>query len=155
MSLLKTTQEKIDGYTIKATQLPTIQAWKMKAKIIKMIGPALSSLNSSGRSKAENKAEINEMLFLNAIGTFSEKLDPDDFINLILEILHGVYINGKEFTKDVHIGDKDNFNIYMAGKMILIYKIVYHVFKLNFEDFFLMMESNIGNFSGLFQKTEN
>lgn len=150
MSLLKTKTEIIDGYEVTGTQLPAIQAWKLKAKLLNAIGPALNNSNSNLID-----AELNETIIISAIGALAESIDPDKFINLVLEMLHGVYVSGNDLTQKMHIGDREVFNMYMAGKMMLIYKILYFVLKLNFEDFFLKLQQNIGNLGSGFPMKGN
>lgn len=121
--MIETKENTIDNYKISVTQFAARRAIKLKTKILKLIGPALISLIG----KAES--EVNAETLLPAFESFADKLDPDTFIDLLLEILSATKVDGQDFVQ--------MFDSEFAGKIDIVYKIVFFALKVNYESFFV------------------
>lgn len=147
------TKEKIIGsavYTV--TQLPARRALKLKAKLLKMFGPALTQLFLMSQEDQEKKAEemspeelmgqlsispvdkykIQDMRngsFVRGVQLLVSNLDEKTFDDLCMELLQGVRRDGAELTA----GAVDQV---FAGDLTSLYSVLFFVLEVNYADFF-------------------
>lgn len=117
------TKEKIIGdSTYAVTQMPAMRAIKLQARLLKLVGPSLAAMIVSD---PENPDSCLPM----AVGLLADKLNPDDFENLVITLLQGVRKDGVEISKD-------KANLDFAGKLNELYLVLQFVLEANFSDFF-------------------
>lgn len=131
--MIETFQKEIDGATYQITQLPARRALKLQAKLIKLFGGVIGNFCLGNGKDTDEK-------IVNAIQSLSYTIDENNFDSLCMEILQGVRKNGVELTPAT-------IDLEFAGDMAGIYKLIFEVLKVNFENFFTML--GIGNQSML------
>lgn len=120
--MIETREKSIDGSNYLVTQLPARRALKMKARLIKLFGPLLMSLDSGS--------------FQNLCQT----IDENQFESLCMEMIQGVRKNGVELTPAT-------FDLEFAGDMAGIYKVLLFIIEVNYSNFFTMIGIGIPSFS--------
>lgn len=131
--MIETIEKEINGATYVVTQLPARRAIRLKAKLIKLFGPALAQmiLQTSSEDESQNKNSL-----VSAIESLAASLDPVEFENLIVEILQGCRKNGKELLPQI-------IDLEFAGDMESLYKLLMFILEVNYANFFSML--GIGN----------
>ena len=127
---LKTESLELDGITFSTTQFGAMRAFKLMARLIKQVGPAMGALTG-----AEATTELSTMgpALVGAL----ESLDPDEAARLLLDILAGTsaLVDGKNMD---FIGKtaQSNFDIVFTGRLGTMFKVVGAALQLNYSDFF-------------------
>lgn len=138
--MLKSREKTIDGRQIYVHQFPGIEGFKIKTKLIKLIGPALGELTNGATKDIDSflDADLSSGFVSRAINVLCDKLDENDTFEFILRMLHssGTRVDGREM-------DKDAFNEIFAGNFTLLYKIIGILIEENYGNFF--GEGGIGN----------
>lgn len=124
---IQTIEKEINGAVYSCTQLPARRAIKLKAKLIKLVGPTLAQLFSDGEG-AKSKVAAVELL--------ANALDESNFSDLIVEILAGVRKNGMELQPAI-------IDLEFAGDFATLYHVVWFALEVNFASFFTLL--GIGN----------
>lgn len=135
---VKTRDTTIDGHTVKVTQHPGRRALRLKSRLVKLLAPSIGTIIQQKVEKGKNllDQEVDMTKIGEAVIALADKLDPDDFENLILEILVSTRVDGKEINEAA-------FDDLFAGEMSLMYKVVFFALQTNFGDFFV--SGGIGN----------
>lgn len=151
--MIETKEKVINGSSYAVTQLPARRALKLKTKLIKLFGPALTQLFMTAFEektivKPDLQEENEERLvqqqiddmkkanFVKGVQLLVQNLDEKTFDELVLEMIQGVRKDGKELT----LGAID---MDFAGNLYHLYELLYHVLETNFADFFAL--GGIGN----------
>lgn len=124
--MIEVKEKMIDGETFTVTQLPARRAIRMKAKLMKIFGPALAHLFVSGDSKGKNND------FVGAFETLASNIDENVFEQICVELLAGVRKNGVELTPAT-------IDLEFAGDMAGLYQVIWFVLEANYSNFFSMM----------------
>lgn len=154
---IETIEKQIGEATFAVTQLPARRALKLKAKIIKHFGAALSQLfitilddnkyqkqilinREGGKEISQSEQlELDENLkrsVVKGIELLAANIDDKTFDEFVLEILQGTRRNGVEMTAP-------NIDQNFAGNLRTLYEVLFFVLEVNYADFF--PQSNIGS----------
>jgi transcriptional accessory protein Tex/SPT6 len=119
-----------ENYTI--TQMTARRALRMKARLFKLLGPAISEILAGGRGNfLDHLPKAAQILTSN--------MDDQNIEDIVLELLKDVRKNGREITPSV-------FDLEFAGCLDLLYRVIWEILEVNYKGFFEMC--SIG---GLFQ----
>lgn len=158
---IETKEKTIGNAVYSVTQLPARRALKLKAKLIKMFGPALTQIFLTSQETEEKKPdemtteELASQLSVSAVDKYKiqdmrkasvvrgvqlmvSTLDDKTFDELCMELLQGVRRDGAEMTA----GMVDQA---FAGDLTSLYAVIFFVIEVNYADFFGW--SGIGNLS--------
>jgi hypothetical protein len=127
---IQSLDKEINGSIYTVTQFPARRALKIKAKLIKIFGPIFAQVFLSIDTKKADKDQKND--FIIAIEMLSNTLDPNEFENLIVELLQSSRKSGMELTTAI-------IDLEFAGDMSSLYKLIWFVIEVNFADFFALM----------------
>lgn len=132
---IETRDKEINGSIYTVTQLPARRALRLKAKLIKVFGPVLAQFFVTvSDSKDDESTQKNNIV--KAVEMLGEHLDPNEFENLVVELLQGVRKGGMELTPAI-------IDLEFAGDMSSLYQVLWFVIEVNFSNFFELM--GIGN----------
>ena len=118
--MIETREKTIDGAVYSVTQLPARRALKMKARLLKMFGATLGQLFNDSKNVCK------------AFEVLSQTLDENAFETLCIDLLTGVRKSGIELTPAT-------VDIEFAGDIAGLYKVLWFVIEVNYENFFQMM----------------
>lgn len=125
-------EKQIDGVSVSVTRFLGIEGFKIKTKLIKLLGPSLGELAGGAAGAASIlDVDLSSGFLARAVNTLCEKLDENDSLNFIMRMLRssGTRINGQEINDAV-------FNDIFSGNYVLLYKIVYLIVEENYGSFF-------------------
>lgn len=153
LSKMKTQDVEVDGRVYSITPLPARKAILLKVRVVKMIAPALDRITGIVRvlfplfkgAKEKNKEALGREIIAHitsdkpevraAIGDlFScviDKVDPETFVDLCIDILCEVAVDGKEINKK-------NFDFIFMDDYLHMYKAILAVLTVNFGSLFKM-----------------
>lgn len=125
--MTETKEKTIDGKLVSVSQFPARRALHLKIRLIKLLGPSLAQLLAKTKNK---KVDLNASLeeFTPAIEKLTAALDPDVFVDLVLELLSMTRVGGREVVP--------LFDTEYAGNLMFVYKMVWWVLEVNFGNFF-------------------
>jgi len=123
--MVETKDKTIDGKRVTVSQFPARRALNLKIRLIKLMGPSIVQL--FGKAKAITTSMPVEDI-IPAMERLTAALDPDQFVDLILELLSMTRVDGREACV--------NFDMEFAGNLPFVYKIVWYVLEVNFGNFF-------------------
>lgn len=106
-------KKTVDGIEYITIQFPARQGLAIKGRLIKIIGPALGGLSIS--SVTQSNIDFAAVI---------EKLDPEAFIKLTLDLLAYTKRAGKSI-------DEASFDVDFAGDYLHLYKVLGHVIQAN------------------------
>ena len=134
--MIQTREKQIKGALYSVTQLPARRALRLKAKLLRLFGPALAQLFLPGGNQ-ENIAGLpfSKAEAVRAIESLMAQLDDKTFENLVLELCQGVRKDGMELTESV-------IDVEFAGDLGTLMQVLWFVIDCNFGSFF--GESGIG-----------
>ena len=119
----------VDGNEITIVQFSGSRGILIKARLVKLIMPAIGAAIDIKNPKAVASLLNQEVNLSNGFTKLAESLDPEQFLNLLLDLLAGVYIKGQSI-------DKKMFDDMFVGNYNLAYKYAFEVIKANnFFDF--------------------
>lgn len=159
--MIETKEKEIGGAVYTVTQLPARRALKLKAKLLKLFGPALAQLLLLSQDTEEKKPdemsteELANQLAMNPVDKYRiadmrkggmvkgvqllvGNLDEKNFDELCVEILQGVRRDGAELRPET-------IDLHFAGKLSDLYAVIFFVIEVNYADFFGW--GGIGNLS--------
>lgn len=159
--MIETKEKEIGGAVYTVTQLPARRALKLKAKLLKLFGPALTQILLLSNDTEEKKPdemttdELASQLSMNPVDKYRiadlrkggmvkgvqllvSNLDDKTFDELCVEILQGVRRDGVELRPET-------IDLQFAGRLSDLYAVMFFVLEVNFGDFFGW--GGIGNLS--------
>lgn len=145
-------EKVIDGLTFRVSPFPAVEALRLKAYLVRTLGPALAGavdmFKGAGRSAAD--AEISGDSLCGVIEKLSASLDEDSFVALVRRMLRYVTVRGKDADGKPVVamfGDNfdEEFNRVFAGRLFSIYPVMLLVLEANYPDFFGKMAGSIGS----------
>lgn len=159
--MIETKEKTIGNAVYTVTQLPARRALKLKAKLVKMFGPALTQIFLTSQDVEEKRPdemttdELANQLSVSAVDKYKiqdmrkgsvvrgvqllvANLDEKTFDELCMELLQGVRRDGSEMTA----GMVDQV---FAGDLSSLYAVLFFVLEVNYADFFGL--SGIGSLS--------
>lgn len=139
--MIETREKHINGSVYSCTQLPARRALRMKAKLLRIFGPALAQLFlPGGKDQSMAGLPFSKGEAVKAIESLMAQLDDKTFESLVLELCQGVRKEGMELTDSV-------IDVEFAGDLPTLMQVLAFVVDCNFGSFF--GESGIG---GLFKE---
>ena len=144
--MVQTKTKEIKGKSYQVTPFMAIEGLRLKAYLVKLVGPALGELagNVDGLD-----SEINSNSISKVIEKLTEALDENSFIALIKRLLQNVIVNwvdeegGKRavaFAQDF----ETSLNVVFQGELFSIYPVLAFVLEVNYPDFFGKITPLIG-----------
>lgn len=137
--MIQTKEKTIDGKLIAVTQFPARHGFKIKARLAKLLGPALASAAAAvqgGNKGSLLEADVDIAALGAAVSTLVASLDSDSTLDLVMGMLTSTRMDGKEVTDSV-------FDMEFAGNYATLYKVLAFVVEVNYGDFF--GKGGIGN----------
>ena len=113
------------------TQLPARRALRLKAKLIKILGPVIAQLYVAITEKS-GKGDDMRTNITKAIEMLAVNLNEIDFENTVVELLQGVRKNGVELIPAI-------IDLEFAGDMGTLYQVLWFVIDTNFSSFFSLL----------------
>ena len=144
--MVQTKTKEIKGKSYQVTPFMAIEGLRLKAYLVKLVGPALSELAGNVNSL---DSEINGNSISKVIEKLTEALDENSFIALIKRLLQNVIVNwvdeegGKHavaFAQDF----ETSLNVVFQGELFSIYPVLAFVLEVNYPDFFGKITPLIG-----------
>lgn len=134
----------ICGHAWTVNQFPARQGNRYKARILKMVGPALAELLPAiGSLPAVIKGDLSEMAMIAAIPKLAARLaqhvDEDVLVDTMVDLM----------SKSVRADDKgiqesvtpDAFDIIFAGNDLELYQALWFILQVNYPDFIAGVQS--------------
>ncbi len=121
-----TESKTINGNEWEVTAWDGMHGLKMQARIAKLIGPALG--------KANGGSDLMDMDVTSIIGAVVERIDERETPQLIRDMLHGTFVEGKDATQDRF------FNEHFAANFGELYQGLIFVAQVNFGNLFQMAD---------------
>lgn len=141
--------KKIEGMTFSVVPFSAMEAFRLKAYLVRLFGPALGrvlgSLDTSSMSITE--ANLDGDKLGEAVGVLFETLSEDTFIAVIKWLLKRVTVEITESGKAVVLtfGDDRQFEAALdqafQGRLFSIYPLLLFVLKVNYPDLFTLAGS--------------
>lgn len=126
---VQTISTTVDGHTIDVVQFVPTRGFRIKARLIKLILPAIGALlGESGKVTGKTVASfLDSDANLGAAFTqlASSLDDPEALLQLLLDLLSSTKIDGKDFTNE------KIFNELFVANYMLAYKVAWEVIKAN------------------------
>jgi len=119
--MIETKHIDINGHDYACTQFPARKGVALQARMLKLCGSGIASLLSGGMS-----AEVN---FTPVIAAITEKLDENDVVKFIEDILACTRRDGAELTPTA-------IDSVFVGEYLDLFKAVKFVLEVNFASFF-------------------
>lgn len=130
---IQTKEKTIDGVRYSVTQFPARRGLHMKVRLARLLAPSLGPLLSSlGKTDLRNaakllNAEIDPGMVGKAFGSLFQTADPDDFINLVMQLLADTRREGHEI-------DEALFDREFAANYGHLYKVLAFVLDVNYSN---------------------
>ena len=138
--MIETREKQIHGAVYSVTQLPARRALRLKAKLLRLFGPALAQLFLPGNnSESMSGLPFSKTEAVRAVESLMSQLDDKIFESLVLELCQGVRKDGMELTDSV-------IDVEFAGDLGTLMQVLWFVIDCNFGSFF--GESGIGSLFG-------
>ncbi len=140
-------QETIDNIQFTVVPFKAIEALRLKSVIMKILIPSIGQL-FGGIDKLNNKKnsfqdiEIDGDMITKALERLFSELEEDQFISLIERFLKNTICVAKIGDKNtsIQLDSEDGINQVFQGKLFTIYKVIVLVLRVNYPDFFGLVE---------------
>lgn len=148
--MAKTKDKEIGGLTFTVAPFPAIEALRLKAYLVKTLGPALAkAIDVFKLAGANADANISGESLCGVVEELTGSLDEKSFVELVQRMFRYVTVTGKdESGKPVvaQFGDsfEANFNRVFEGRLFSIYPVMLLVLEANYPDFFGKVAGSIG-----------
>jgi hypothetical protein len=120
----------IDGRKITVTTFPARNSLTLKNRIIKLMGePAVQLLSGFKNMKKIDLKKVDVSVLIPVVEKLVQNLDPDEFVQLCMDLFVSTRIDGKEVKPEV-------FDIEFSGNLKSMYKILFFIVEVNWGDFF-------------------
>lgn len=136
--MIETREIEIDGATYSVTQLPARRALRLQAKLMKLLGPAVSEIFIASAKNADTE----DSSIPKALKLLFDQLDEANFDILVMELLQGCRKNNMELRAEI-------VDLEFAGKLNTLFMLLKFILEVNYGDFF-----QDGGIIKLLQKTE-
>ena len=149
--MAKTKEKEIDGLTFTVAPFPAIEALRLKAYLVRTLGPALAEAVDVFKTAGANAdANISGESLCGVVEKLTASLDEKSFVELVQRMFRYVTVNGKDDEgKPVvaQFGDsfEANFNRVFEGRLFSIYPVMLLVLEANYPDFFGKVAGSIGS----------
>ncbi len=133
--------KEINGHTYTVTPFPGRRAFKVKAKLLKKLGPGLASMLGAAKGDSLIDTDIDGAALGKGVETLFANLgSPEEMMQLVEELLAMTRRDGKEITPAV-------IDLEYQGNLSEMYRGLAFVLEVNFADFF--GEGGIGGLGDL------
>lgn len=123
--MIETFEKQINGSNYSVTQLPARRALKLQAKLLKLLGPAMSEIFLAA-AKDISRADL---AIPNAIRILANDIDDKTFDAFVMEMLQGVRKDGIELNEKT-------VDLEFAGNLNELFLVLQYVLEVNYGDFF-------------------
>jgi hypothetical protein len=144
-------KKTISGIEVTITPFPAMEALKIQALLLRLLGPALGRAagaldNLKGAAKNLGEIRIDGEGLAGAIAELSDKLGEDQFMAILRRLLKGVQClttspDGRALVVD--FGDDKVFenalDLVFGGQTMAIYPVIVFVLQVNYPDFFKVL----------------
>ena len=131
--MIETKTKVINGNEYMVRQYGARLGGRIKVRLAKLIGPALTSFFDQ-KSGLTEPAAVEK-----AIGIFLDNLSVEEYDSLVMQMIPNyVWKNEKEITEK-------NFDMEFAGDYASLYKLLWFIIQVDYQDFLEM--GGIGNLS--------
>jgi hypothetical protein len=133
---------EIGGERYKIRQFSATKGTKIFTRLLKVAGEPISKMISAGSAAKKNDAATSNELIAEAVGILASKLDENDTLSLVKELLESVQVYDKKGSlRDV---GNDYFDVHFQGRIGLMFKVVGQVIAFQYKDFFSEFASLVG-----------
>lgn len=142
-------KKTIDGIDVTVTPFPAVEAVRIQALIVRLLGPAmgrvagaLDNLFGAAKTKALGELRIDGTALAGAIAELSDKLGEDQFMTVLRRMLRGVQCvvqrDGQALVVDFGEDKKFDtaFDLVFGGQTMTVYPVLAWVMQVNYPDFF-------------------
>ena len=158
--MVETKTKEIKGKTYQVAPFTAVEGLRLKAYLLKLIGPALGELAGSVEGL---DSEINGAGLSKVIEKITEVLDENTFVALIKRLLQNVLVNwtdenGKKHAVAFAQDFETALNVVFQGELFSIYPVLGFVLEVNYPDFFGKIAPVIGEKMktiSIFEKEDN
>jgi len=126
--MIETKEETINGKTYITTQFMATQGLKLQIRLGKVIGPAIGQLVGD-----------NENAMGNFLTIIFEKMDEEETLKLIKDLMRNTKVNNQDLTKV--------FDEVFAGQYMDLFDVIAFIIRVNYGSFFAL-----GGFGSLLTK---
>jgi hypothetical protein len=142
----------INNIPFKVVPFPAAKAYRLKLRLLKLIGPAFGRLVGSfdgANTTSFLNAKVDGEQLAEALESLFTQLTEDEFMALLKDILQGVSceITGAD-ERSVLVNMADEFetklDMVFQGRLFTVYPVILFVLEVNYPDFFGQM-AGIGN----------
>lgn len=130
---IETRKKTIDGHEYTVTSFGGTEGVRIKAVLMRSIGPAIFSIMTSSKEGKFSEAEVDPRVFTYLFNN----LDENQYINFILRLLKNTRRDDVEMTREI-------FDAEFAGEYGTLYKVLLFVLEVNYKKSFFG-EGGIGS----------
>ena len=125
--MITTTPKVIDGIEFRTTQIPAMRAYPLFIRLVKVVGPALASLQ--GVSMDADVSSLGPLL-----GSAVGGLEPDEATRLMIDMFAST--RAVIDTKIIDLNSEAGINKVFTGRLPTMFKVLGFVAQENFSGFF-------------------
>lgn len=137
-------EKTIDGFKVSTTRHATMRGLQLRARLLKIVLPAVSALSASGVKSIgamadTDTAELDVEKMAPALERLAQAIPPAELPDLVCELLINTSIVCPVGDKIIRIELANSTNIDMAfddKDELLFYKVIAHAIGVNFGSFF-------------------
>lgn len=134
---LKTKELRVGGLRIETTQFAAVQAYRLWARLLPLVAPALARLPSVKSLRVADLGDLDVAAFMPALAAVTEQLTPDAAESLMLEILAGTeasFTRGKKPAR-LTLSSAAAIDEAFDGDVGSLLKTMKHALEVNFAGF--------------------
>lgn len=151
---MQTVTKTIDGIRFEVTKFMGREGFKIKIKLLKLLGPALGMALGDVKdlSSGIKNLNITGESIAKAIKMLVETMDEDQFFSFAMRMLASTRIYAKmpDGSENIMNIDDSTFDIQFSGKYSTVYKLLAFIIETNYGNFF-----GEGGIGGIFNRVEN
>lgn len=127
--MIETKEKTINGAKYTVTQMTARKALRMKAKLLRLFGPAIAQIFLPGEDKPMEGMAFSKEEAVKALANLALELDENNFERLCMELMVGVRKDNVELSEAV-------IDLEFAGDLSTLFKVLWFVLEVNFASFF-------------------
>lgn len=127
--MIETKEKTINGAKYTVTQMTARKALRMKAKLLRLFGPAIAQIFLPGKEKPMEGMAFSKDEAVKALTNLACELEEENFERLCMELLVGVRKDGIELSEQI-------IDLEFAGDLSTLFKVLWYVLEVNFASFF-------------------
>lgn len=118
----ETERTAINGHDWEVTPWDGMHGVRLQARIARLVGPALGAMGDAGSFLESDVGAV--------VSALADRIDEKDTPQLIRDLLHGSFVDGKDVTID------RVFNEHFAANYAELYQGLAFILRVNFGDLF-------------------